>query len=110
MADIPAPFVGQAGTGKSFAKGFSEDINLRAQGAGYPPHAAQIVDATNEGTAFENIRFTTDDGKIMNKLIAGGATYPIPVAVASIDHANTGDNISIAAYWYRGNGIKDLTA
>jgi hypothetical protein len=106
VADTPAPprGLGQANTGKTFAKAFGADINLRTQ-ALMPPHAAQLVDATNETTQNESIEFVTDDGKTLTKVIPAGATYPIPVAVASIGHANTGENISIAAYWWDASGL-----
>lgn len=108
MAENIAPprGIGQAHTGKTFAKAFAADINLRTQ-SGYPPHAAQLVDATNETTANESIEFVTDSGKTMTKVIPAGATYPIPCAVALIGHTNTGENISIAAYWWRGSGLPD---
>jgi hypothetical protein len=106
MANTPAPprGLGQAHTAKTFAKAFAADIDLRTQ-ASLPPHAAQLVDATNESASVETIVCTTDDGKTLTKAIPGGATYPFPVAIASIAHASTGDNISIAAYWWDTSGL-----
>lgn len=106
MAETPAPprGIGQANTSKTFAAAFAADINLRTQ-SGYPPHAAQLLVATNGGSSNESIECVTDDGKTLTKVVPAGASFPFEVAIASVGHTNTGDNISVIAYWWDVSGL-----
>lgn len=106
MADTPAPprGIGQAHTAKTYAAAFASDINLRTE-VGYPPHAAQLLVATNGGSSNESIVCTTDDGKTLTKVVPAGASFPFEVAIASVAHATTGENISVIAYWWNTSGL-----
>ena len=106
MADTPAPArgLGQAHTSKTYAVAFAADLNFRTE-VGYPPHAAQLVEVTNGTTANESVVAVTDDGKTLTKVVPAGATYSFDVAIASIAHASTGDNISVIAYWWNTSGL-----
>lgn len=108
MAENVAPPRGlsQAHTSKTFAAAFAADINLRTQ-SGYPPHAAQLVEATNAAASAQSVEVVTEDGKTLTKVIPAGATYPFECAIASVGHSNTGEDISIIAYWWKGSGLAD---